>query len=98
MGTIADKLNYILETKESIKQAIIDKGVEVIDTDTFRSYADKIKSIETVIDGVSVVDKSYTITEIDLASNVLTVEADEGTLMNKLRLDLSIIADLLKEV
>lgn len=196
MGTIADKLNYILETKESIKQAIIDKGVEVIDTDTFRSYADKIKSIETVIDGVknqeitittngdffpeegytgfgkvtvdinsvknqdltvttngsyiadtgytglgtvtvdvgteiektytedgtytidaieegasayktitvivdesaSRVEKSYTLTEEDLKNNTVTIEADEGTSMNKITIDLSVIADLLKEV
>lgn len=46
MGSIADKLNYLNETKQTIKQAIIDKGVSVSDADTFRSYADKIGSIE----------------------------------------------------
>lgn len=46
MGTIADKLNYLNETKEAIKTSIINKGVEVSDTDTFRSYAEKIDSIE----------------------------------------------------
>lgn len=46
MGTIADKLNYLNETKEAIKTSIINKGVEVSDTDTFRSYAEKINSIE----------------------------------------------------
>ena len=46
MGTINDKLTYLEETKELIKQAIVDKGVEVNDTDTFRSYADKISEIE----------------------------------------------------
>ena len=44
---ISDKLDYLLETKQAIKQAIIDKGQEVTDTDTFRSYAEKIESIET---------------------------------------------------
>ena len=44
---ISDKLNYLLETKQAIKQALIDKGQEVADTDTFRSYADKIASIQT---------------------------------------------------
>lgn len=44
--TIADKLNYLNGTKEAIKQAIANKGVEVLETDTFRSYADKIASIE----------------------------------------------------
>lgn len=44
---INDKLDYLLDTKQAIKQAIIDKGQEVADTDTFRSYAEKIEAIET---------------------------------------------------
>ena len=47
MGKTSDKLNYLNETKEIIKQAIVDKGVDVTDTDTFRSFADKISAIET---------------------------------------------------
>ena len=31
----ADKLNKLLQTKQDIKQAIINKGVAVADTDTF---------------------------------------------------------------
>ena len=50
MGTIAEKLDYLKQTKEDIKQALINKDVEVSDTDTFRSYADKINSIKTGID------------------------------------------------
>ena len=46
-NTIADKLTYLSGTKEAIKQAIIGKGVDVTDTDTFRSYADKISSIQS---------------------------------------------------
>ena len=46
-NTIADKLTYLSGTKDAIKQAIIGKGVDVSDTDTFRSYADKISSIQT---------------------------------------------------
>lgn len=46
MGSIADKLTYLQETKTAIKNAIIAKGVTVNDTDTFRSYADKVASIE----------------------------------------------------
>lgn len=45
--TIADKLNYLNDTKQAIKQAITDKGIEVLKTDTFRSYANKIASIES---------------------------------------------------
>lgn len=47
MPTTADRLNLLLQTKEDIKQAIIDKGVEVSDTDNFPSYADKISSISS---------------------------------------------------
>ena len=46
-NTIQDKLTYLSDTKDAIKQAIIGKGVEVTDTDTFRSYADKIKTIQS---------------------------------------------------
>lgn len=41
----ANKLAKVLETKLNIKQAIIEKGVSVLDTDTFASYPDKIKAI-----------------------------------------------------
>lgn len=44
---LVQKLNYLLDTKKLIKQAIINKNVEVSDTDTFRSYADKIDSINS---------------------------------------------------
>lgn len=54
MGTIAEKLTYLEGTKSAIKDAIIAKGVEVTDTDTFRSYAEKIESIEA---GGSCVDR-----------------------------------------
>ena len=45
MGSIADKLTYLQETKTAIKNAIVTKGVTIGDTDTFRSYADKIREI-----------------------------------------------------
>ena len=45
MGLV-QKLNYLLGTKEAIKEAIVNKNVEVSDTDTFRSYAEKIGTIK----------------------------------------------------
>jgi hypothetical protein len=42
---LVQKLNYLLDTKEAIKEAIVNKKVEVSDSDTFRSYADKINDI-----------------------------------------------------
>lgn len=47
MSNINNKLDYLDETKQLIKQAIIEKGQEVSDEDTFRSYVDKISDIET---------------------------------------------------
>ena len=43
----ADKLNKLLDTKAAIKQAIIDKGVEVSDDTVFADYPAKISSIES---------------------------------------------------
>lgn len=40
--SIADKLNYLLETKRLIRAALEGIGVEVSDTDTLRGYAGKI--------------------------------------------------------
>lgn len=42
----ADKLNKLLETKQAIKQAIIDKGIDVADDTVFADYPSKIASIE----------------------------------------------------
>lgn len=47
MGTTADKLTYLNDTKTAIKNAIIAKGGTVESTDTFRSYADKIAALPT---------------------------------------------------
>lgn len=44
MATI-DKLNYLNETKEQIKDALNDLCVEITDSDTFRSYVTKINEL-----------------------------------------------------
>lgn len=54
MATIADKLNLLQQTKADIKQAIINKGVEVSDEDNFPSYAGKINSISTSGSGFNI--------------------------------------------
>ncbi len=45
MGTTADKLLYLQDTKSAIKDAIVAKGVEVPIGTTFRDYATKIGEI-----------------------------------------------------
>ena len=47
MGTTAEKLAYLADTKTAIKDAIIAKGTDVPEGTTFRQYADLIALIET---------------------------------------------------
>lgn len=47
MSSIEDKLLYLQQTKSLIKDAIENKGQIISDTDTFRSYVDKINDINT---------------------------------------------------
>lgn len=59
--SITDKLQTLKNTKQAIKQALIDKGVEVSDSDNFASYAEKITEITTgssdeTIAGMSISD------------------------------------------
>ena len=49
MGTLADKLQYLKDTKDAIMNAIIEKGVAITSSDTFRSYADKISHISAKV-------------------------------------------------
>ena len=51
MGTTADKLNYLLATKDEIKAAITAKGVDV-SSSTFRECAQKIREIPQEINVV----------------------------------------------
>lgn len=47
MGTTAEKLAYLADTKTAIKDAIVAKGVEIPEGTTFRGYADLISGIST---------------------------------------------------
>ena len=47
MGTTAEKLAYLADTKTAIKDAIVAKGVEVPEGTTFRGYANLISGIST---------------------------------------------------
>lgn len=51
-----EQLDILKETKTQIKQSIINKGKEVSDVDSFRSYADKIDGIVTLEEGTSDAD------------------------------------------
>lgn len=45
MGTTAEKLAYLADTKTAIKDAIISNGIDVPDDTTFRGYPDKVNQI-----------------------------------------------------
>ena len=47
MGTIAEKLNYTLDAKSSIKNSIINKGVAMPDATPLGEYGSYIDSIQT---------------------------------------------------
>lgn len=47
MSVTTEKLAYLQGTKEEIRNAIIEKGVDVSTSDTFRSYAGSIRKIST---------------------------------------------------
>lgn len=46
MGTTSDKLSRLLQTKNDIRSALIDKGQNVPESLLFSSYANKIRAIE----------------------------------------------------
>lgn len=58
VGSVKEKLDYILETKENIKQAIKDTGIEVPEDLSFREYGSKIQEvIDTTIIPQSTLDE-----------------------------------------
>lgn len=79
MGSTTDKLKYLNATKAAIKDAIIAKGVEVSDTDTFENYATRVSEI------VQTTDRLYLNDSIKLAYSTLsefpTLETSNMTYM-----------------
>lgn len=52
MGSLIHKLDYLMDTKIKIREALQKRGSKVTDEDTFRSYADYIRKIEGAAAGV----------------------------------------------
>lgn len=71
MGTIAEKLQKLVNTKEAIRQAIIGKGQSVAASDTFASYPAKIEAIQTGTD-----TSDATVTAADLRSGKVAYGKD----------------------
>lgn len=77
MGTTAEKLAYLADTKTAIKDAIVAKGVEVPEGTTFRQYADLISGIST---GLSDADLALATATEDTVFNGKTFYAGDRTL------------------
>ena len=82
---LENNLEYLLETKNQIKQALIDKGCTIEDTATFRSYVDLIAGLNVVIESQTaslIFDNIYTwsapATITSLTLNVLNVDTQES--------------------
>ena len=45
--TVEEKLNYLLETKQLIREAIVNKGQTITEDTPFRDYASLITAIKT---------------------------------------------------
>ena len=76
MGTINEKLNYLLQTKENIKQAIKEKGVEITDSDSFRSYAEKIGTIKAGGDEILISTPTAFALPVTSATLIISNEAN----------------------
>lgn len=76
MGTINEKLNYLLQTKENIKQAIKGKGVDITDSDSFRSYAEKIGTIKAGGDEILIDAPTALVLPVASATLITSNEAD----------------------
>lgn len=76
MGTINEKLNYLLQTKENIKQAIKGKGIEITDSDSFRSYAEKIETIKAGGDEILIDAPTALVLPVASATLITSNETD----------------------
>ncbi|KKB55546.1 hypothetical protein [Parabacteroides gordonii] len=97
----ADKLQTIINTKAAIRQAILDKGVVIADSDTFASYPNKIANIESdgssfnIPDGTKFGNSTWAtipnevITYVENLSNLDKIFNDCSNITGNITLDLS---------
>ena len=90
MGTTVDKLNYIIETKDAIKTALIEKGVDISNTDTFRNYV--IKLNETPL-----IDERKTI-KYGASINSMLGDVDDNGVLNKPSTQTDLVFNSVKDI
>ena len=80
MGTTAQKLERLIDTKNGLREIITAKGVPVSESDTFNSYIDKVAAIKSDLAEVSITaNGTYKATDqgVDGFSSV-TVNVETG--------------------
>lgn len=78
MGTTAQKLSYLQETKNQIKNKIEDLGKDITDETTFREYAGKLEEIYNDLPKIS--DTGTEIILTNTKKGRMTVEAKGNTI------------------
>lgn len=93
INDLQEQLDILKETKQNIKQAIVNKGKEITDNDNFGSYADKVNSIVTLGEGTA--DATATSSDI-ISSKTAYVNGEKvtGTIPVYSSLDTSIMEAL----
>ena len=74
MSNILDQIKLTENTKENIKKAIIEKGIEILDTDKFSEYPDKINQIplgENIQDYISTNNSNNTVSGFNVSTQLL---------------------------
>ena len=82
MGTIAEKLNKVVESKSAIKTAITNKGGNISDSTPFSQYATIISGLPEAISGVTYSDNTLFISksnvDINITSSVQNININSG--------------------
>ena len=81
---INEQLDLLDDTKSQIKQAIIDKGQDIEDSDTFNSFAEKIAEIQT---------KRNT-ADVPIWSSYTGINAIDNTLLNTINNETEVVFSL----
>lgn len=82
INEIFAQLEYLNTTKEQIKEALINKGQSISDTDTFRSYVDKINAILTNSNIWEITSKVVAKDNIAVGDNISLSSSDYTELEN----------------
>lgn len=101
MGTIAEKLAKMKTTKADLKAALIEKGQAVSDTDTFASYADKIRAIKGaswVTVATTLPNPMYRLGDVNMDGSLTQDDAIEIMNFNAGDVDLTPIQKVLADV